>query len=78
VQECVLGGDGCFVCLKGGSGPVDQHLAFSVRLVADPPQLHLADAEDVGGGAEGLLGLIDQGRVDGVHQPSVVLPGGLP
>jgi hypothetical protein len=77
VEQGVLGGDGGLVGLDGGGTGADGDLALGAQLVADPAQPHLPGAEHAGSGPQHLLGLVDHGRVDGVHQPPVDLPRGL-
>jgi hypothetical protein len=72
------GGDGHLVRLNDGGGGVDDDLALGPQPVPDPPQPHLPGPQHPRRAQQGLLGLSDQGRVDGVHQPPVHLPPGLP
>src|SRR2546423_9317881 len=44
----------------------DQDLNFGAQAVPDPAQPYRADAGDAGGGQQALLGLVEQGGVDGV------------
>ena len=75
VQQVVLGSDRDLVRLDRAGPRVHRDLAFGAQLMADPAQPDLACTEDSRGGAEGLLGLVDQGRVDRVHQAPVDLAG---
>ncbi len=78
MQQVVLGVDRDLVGLDRAGIGVDDDLAFGAQLVPDPPQPDLAHAEHARRRAQGLFHLIDQGRVDRVHQPPVDLAGRLP
>ena len=77
VQQAVLGVDRDPMGLDRAGPGVDDDLAFGAQPVPGPPQPDLTDAEDPRRRAQGLLHPIDQGRVDGIHQPPVDLPCGL-
>ena len=51
--------------------------ASARRLVAVPAQPDLSHIDHPGGRPDHRLGLVDQVRVDGVHQPPVDLAGGI-
>jgi len=77
MQQAVLGVDSDPVGLDRAGTGVDDDLAFSAQPVPDPPQPDLAHAEHPRRAAQGLFHLVNQGRVDGIHQPAVDLPDGL-
>ena len=54
---------------------VDDDVGFGAQGVTDPADAQFPDVPDAGGGAQGAFGLVDQGRVDGVHQPGEDLAG---
>src|ERR1700761_1449762 len=64
-----VGGDSC------GAG-VDEDVALGPELVADPAHADLAGAQYAGDGGQGRFGLVDEGGVDGIHEPAVDLAGG--
>jgi hypothetical protein len=73
MEQVVLGVGRDLVRLDRAGTSADDDLAFSPQQVADPPQPDLAHIQDAGGSAEGLLGLVDQDRVEGGPQT----PGGM-
>ena len=77
VQEIVLGVDRDLMGRGGGEVGRDHDLALGPQLMADPAQPDLAGAEHAVGRPQGALGLVDEGGVDGVHQPPVDLAGRL-
>src|SRR6266536_3127063 len=68
VQEGVLCCDGDLVGLDGGDAGVDDDFAFGAELVADPPHPDLPGIQHPRGNSQSLLGLLDEGGVDGVHE----------
>ena len=60
VQQGVLSADSDLVRLRGGDVRVDDYLAFSADLVADPAQPDLPGIQHAGGGAQGALGLVHE------------------
>jgi hypothetical protein len=77
VQEIMLGVHRDLVSRRGGEAGRDHDLALGPQLVADPAQPDLAGAEHSVGRPQGALGLVDEGWIDGVHQPPVDLAGRL-
>ena len=75
VEQVVLGADRDLVRLDRADPGVNDDFALGAQLMSDPPQADLACIKDAGGGAEGPLGLVDQGRVDRIHQAPVDLAG---
>ena len=78
VQQVVLGVDRDLMGLDRAGTGIDDHLAFGAQMVPDPAQPDLADIEHSRRRTQRLLHLIDQGRINGVHQPPVDLAGRLP
>ena len=78
VQQIVLGVDSHLVRLDGACRGIDNHLALSAKLMADPSQPYLADVQDSARSPERLLGLVDKLGVHSVHQATVDLPCSLP
>jgi hypothetical protein len=77
VQQIMLGGHRDLVRRRGGEAGRNHDLALGPELMADPAQADLAGAEHAVGRPQGALGLVDEGGIDGVHQPPVDLAGGL-
>jgi hypothetical protein len=77
VQEIMLGVHRDLVSRRGGEIGRDHDLALGPQLMADPAQPDLAGAEYPVGHPQGALGLVDEGWIDGVHQPPVDLAGRL-
>lgn len=77
VQEEVLCLDGYLVCLDGGRIGSDHNLALGAQLMAEPTEPDVAYVQDSGHRTQRLFGLINKGRIDGVHQPTVDLSGRL-
>jgi hypothetical protein len=77
VQEIMLGVHRDLVSRRGGESGRDHDLALGPQLMADPAQPDLAGAEHPVGRPQGALGLVDEGWIDGVHQPPVDLAGRL-
>ena len=77
VQEIMLGVHRDLVSGGGGEAGRDHDLALGPQLMADPAQPDLAGAEHPVGRPQGALGLVDEGGIDGVHQPPVDLAGRL-
>ena len=73
VQEVVLGVDGDLVRLNSASGRIDDDLALGAQLMTNPPQPDLPDIQDSGGSPQGLLGLVHEFGVNGIHQAPVDL-----
>src|SRR5215212_10115294 len=73
VDEAVFGVVGDGVCLDDGGGVRHGDGAFGAELMADPAEPDIADTPHVGGVPQGGLDLVDEGRVDGVHEPAVDL-----
>jgi len=71
MQESVLGADRYLVGLDRRRGAVDDDLAFGAELVADPAQPDLADVEHARRSPQCFLSLVDERRVDGVHESAV-------
>lgn len=69
MQQTVLSVDRDLVGLDRARTAVHKDLAFSAQPMPDPPQPDLAHPQDPRGGGQRVLRLIDQGRVDGIHQP---------
>jgi len=78
VQQAVLGVDRDLVGLDRAGTAVHKDFAFSAQIMPDPPQPYLAHPQDPPGGGQRLLHLIDQGRIDRIHQPPVDLASRLP
>ena len=77
VQQIMLGGHRDLVRRRGGEAGRDHDLALGPQLMADPAQPDLTGAEHAVGRPQGALGLVDEGGIDGVHQPPVDLAGRL-
>src|SRR5688572_13123220 len=77
VDQVVLDLVAQVVRLDQGGGGVHGDARLGKQLVAVPAQPDVGHVDHAGGGADDLLGLVDQGRVDGVHQPPVDLAGGI-
>jgi hypothetical protein len=77
VQEIMLGGHRDLMRRRSGEIGCDHNLALGPQLMADPAQADLAGAEHAVGRPQGALGLVDEGGIDGVHQPPVDLAGRL-
>jgi hypothetical protein len=73
VQQLVLCGDGYLMSLhRAGIRPYDD-LALRPELVSDPANPDVTCVQQAGNLAQGLLGPIGDGGVDGIHQPPVDL-----
>jgi hypothetical protein len=78
VQQIVLGVDRDLVGLNGTGTGIDDDLAFGPQMMPDPAQADLANTQHPRRRAQCLLHLIDQGRIDRIHQPPVDLASRLP
>ena len=77
VEQLVLSLDRNGVGLNSGAIGRDHDLALGAQLVADPSQPDLADVEYAWHAAKDDLGTVDEGGIDGIHEPSVDLTGSL-
>jgi hypothetical protein len=74
VDQLTFGVRGDLVRLQQRQIIVDDQVGLGVQPVGDPPHPHRRYVTDARHGAQRRLRLIDQARVDGVHQPPVHLP----
>jgi hypothetical protein len=73
----VLSQDCNGMALDGGAIRRDHDLALGAELVADPPQPDIPDVEDARHAAKGGLSMINEGGIDGIHEPPEDLTGSL-
>jgi hypothetical protein len=78
VKQLMLCCDGNLMSCYGGRVGADHDLAFGPELMAYPSQPDVAEVQNAGDRSQRLLRLINQGRIDGIHQPTIDLPSCLP
>lgn len=78
VDQGVLGGHRELVGLYDGQVRADHDVGLGAQGVPDPPHAQLPEVQHPLHPAQRVLGGVDEGGVDGVHQPSADLAGGVP